>query len=172
MRPLWLDYQRDAPGRRRPGLVLLIFSVLLTAVLLTQYFTIAQELSKTGQRVSQLRHGADHQRMAVDANASATDAAGQRSPAAISTTRWESLFSTLENASNDSMTLLSLEPGQREISIKGEAKDLAAAMDYVQRLQSATVLTHPHLTESQVVKEHPQHPVRFTLLAEWREAPR
>ena len=170
MRPIWLDYQQDAPGHHRPGLLLLISSLLLTGVLLTQYFADAERLATAGRQVSKLKHGAE-QRLSGKSDSPRSDIAELRS-SSVSAERWESLFISLETASDDSITLLGLELGPREISISGEAKELAAATGYVQRLQSATAFTNTHLTEYVIVKEHPRHPVRFTLIAEWREAPR
>lgn len=172
MRSLWLDYQQDAPGRQRPGLLLLVASLVLTTLLLAQYFAVAGKLTDTGAQVSKLKHGAERQRLFGSTDGSRPDTGGQQNSPSISADRWESLFTSLENAGSDSMTLLSLEPGSREISITGEARDIAAAMDYVQRLQSATIFANAHLTESEIVREHPRHPVRFTLIADWRETPR
>ncbi len=81
--------------------------------------------------------------------------------------QWESLFASLESAGDESVTLLGLQPGASEIIINGEAKNLAASMDYLNRLQFAKVLVNAHLTQSEIVLEHPQRPVRFTLAAEW-----
>ena len=170
MRPIWLDYQQDAPGQLWPGLLLLISSLLLTGVLLNQYFTDAEKLASAGRQVSRLQHGAE-QRLSGKSDTPQSEIAELRS-SIISAERWESLFISLETASDDSMTLLGLELDPRKISITGEAKELAAAMSYVQRLQTATAFTNTHLTEYVIVKEHPRHPVRFTLIAEWREVPR
>lgn len=172
MRSLWLDYQLDEPGRHRPGLLLLISSLVLTALLFAQYFSIAEKLTTAGTQVSKLKRGAEHQRLFENPNGARVNVEGQQRSPILSAGRWESLFTSLEKAGSDSMTLLRLEPGPREISITGEAKDLAAAMEYVQRLQSVPVFTNAHLTESETLKEHPRHPVRFTLVADWRGAPR
>ena len=92
--------------------------------------------------------------------------------ASPSAARWESLLVSLEAAGNESVTLLALEPGARDISISGEASDLGAALDYVKRLQNAAVFADAHLVKHELIKENPYRPVRFTLLAGWREGAR
>ena len=173
MKALWLDYQQEQPGRQRPGLVLLISGVLLTALLVGQYFAASAEIDTLSTQVATLQQEAENRRLLASA-----DSLQQENDAAQATARsggmasgrWESLFATLEMASDDSMTLLTLEPDPKQILITGEAKNLAAAVAYVQRLQSATAFTHARLTEFETIREHPYHPVKFTLLADWREA--
>lgn len=171
MRPLWLDYQRPAPGQRRPGMLLLGASLIVSGGLLLHYFSLGAELDTVGQQVSRLQRQAEQQRrFEGDGRPAAETAPGGReeTAAAPSSARWEALFTSLEAASGESVTLLGLQPGSREIQIAGEAKTLADAMDYVKRLQAATALANVHLTQSETVTTHPQRPVRFALIAEWR----
>lgn len=176
MRPLWLDYQRPVPGRRRAGVVLLTASLIVTGALLARYFTLATELDAVQQQVSRLKRQAERQSLLKTAQSplSSPSSTGGREEtgAAYSSARWEMLFASIEAASDESMTLLGLQPGANEVQITGEAKDLAAAMGYVRRLQTATAFVNTHLTQSEVVMAHPQHPVRFTLVTEWRRGVR
>lgn len=165
MLPLWLDYQRPDPARHRPGLLLLGVGLLAATVLLGRYFAVVADLDEVGQQVSRLKRAAARQ-LPVEAPAG-SGAAGAVAPSAA---RWEALFAALEAAGDESVTLLSLQPGGTEILIAGEAMNLGAAMEYVKRLQSAAVLADVHLTQSEVVPEHPQRPVRFALASAWREA--
>ena len=166
MRRLWLDYQRPDPGRRRSGMLLLAFG--MTAALLTfvDYFAVAAERDDAQAKVEGLRRAA-----AGMAIAAAPGASNEPATAAPPARRWEALFDSLEAAAADSVTLLTLHPGEKEIQIGGEARDFASALDYVQRLQSASALANVRLTQSEVLAEHPRHPVRFSLLADWRGAP-
>lgn len=174
MQPLWLDYQRPAPGRQLPGILLLVGSLVLAGVLIDMSIDLATETASAEQKVAKLRQAAERRRLfaSADQAAAASSALAERTAASPSASRWESLFSSLEAAGDETVTLLGLTPGAKEILITGEAKGLPEALDYTQRLQAATVLANAHLTKYEVVRGHPQQPVRFTVLADWREAAR
>ncbi|MGE5469611.1 MAG: hypothetical protein ACM3X0_02305 [Bacteroidota bacterium] len=170
--PLWLDYQRLPPGRRLPGIALLVGSVLLAGFLVQLAVNTGAETTVAEQQVARLRQAAERRRLFEGADRAARDAEAAASAGKTlspSASRWAALFSSLEAASDETVTLLSLAPGAREIVITGEAKDLDAALDYAKRLLASRVLANPHLAKYEVVREHPRQPVRFTLLAEWRE---
>jgi Tfp pilus assembly protein PilN len=78
----------------------------------------------------------------------------------------------LEKAIDDSVTLLGLEPGVRDIAIAGEAKDLNALLDYLKRLQAASVFVDLHLTKHEIIQLGAERTVRFSLQASWREGAR
>lgn len=174
MAPLWLDYQRPPPGRQLPGIVLLIASLLLSAVLLNLAIDISTETAVAERQVAKLRQAAERRRLFAAAESSTASTAGQegRAAASPSAARWESMLTSLEAAGDDTVTLLSLSPGAREIVIVGEAKGLVAALDYARRLQGARAFGNAHLAKYEILREHPRQPVQFTLLAEWREAGR
>lgn len=177
MRPLWLDYQRADPTRHRPGMLLLIAGVLVAAATAADYSTVAAELDDMQAQVDRLRRTSGGQRPTRMVNAAPTEpgaAAGRETPATRpppTVADWESLFSSLEAAADESVTLLTLQPGANEIQISGEAKDFAASVDYMKRLESEPAVTNARLTQSEVVAENPRHPVRFALVAEWRGSP-
>lgn len=178
MRALWLDFQRAEPGRRRAGTGLLLAGLVASAVLLADYVGVVGEVDEMELQVSRLRREAEQIRRLAGADAASMARGGQRpatdEPALSShdVAQWESLFSTLESAADETVTLLALNTGATEIQISGEAQNMAAATDYVKRLQSATAFSNPHLTQSELVQEHPQHPLRFALAAQWRESGR
>jgi hypothetical protein len=170
MRPLWLDYQRPLPGQHVPGLVLLGTSLLLCAVLLAQSMSTTDVLADTEQQLIKLRRDAERRRLFASPERAAAEAvrAEARLPAPPAG-RWDALLGALENASSETVTLLSLEPSRRDITISGEARDLGATLDYVKRLHAASVFVDAYLIKHELVRENPYRPVRFTLLAQWRE---
>lgn len=176
MQALWLDYQRPYPGRRRIGLLLLGAGLAATGLLVVEYFSIVASRDDMQEQVLQLQREASRERLLTGSASSHPSAAAQKRGAVAidgatvghSAAQWEALFASLEAAGDDSVTLLTLQPGGSEITIGGEAKSLAASLDYVKRLQLATAFVNAHLTQTEVVVEHPQRPVRFTLAAEWR----
>lgn len=164
--PLWLDYQRPPPGRETPGRILLGISLLLGLILLIASGQLADERDELAQSVHRQRPAAG-----ISAGFSASTG-GSPESAPPGAERWDALFGTLEAAGDDSVTLLSLAPTNRNVRIAGEARDLTAALAYAQRLQSAATLGDVHLEDYEVMREHPRQPVRFTLQANWREATR
>lgn len=168
--PLWLDYQRPPPGRQLPGIVLLVGSLLLSGVLLSMSFDLGREIEATDAQVAKLRQAAERRRLFAEA-AKPAESATPAPPASASAARWEALFASLEGAADETVTLLGLTPGPREVLVTGEARDLPAALDYAQRLQAAPAFSEAYLAKYEVVREHPRQPVRFTVLARLREAP-
>ena len=89
---------------------------------------------------------------------------------------WTGLLAELEQASADSrdeVAVLSVEPDEskRVVHIEGEAKNLAQAIAYVQRLQQSRSLRYPMLDRHDVRVDDAEHPVRFELTGEWRGMP-
>jgi hypothetical protein len=169
MQPLWLDYQRPFPGRHWPGFLLLGAGLLLFGGLLMHSFSLADEIAASEKQVLRLKREIDRQRLLAETGKPATGAPdGAPGPTSPSAARWEALLLALESASDDSLTLLAIEPGPREISISGEARDLGASLDYVKRLQNFAVFADVHLVRHQLLTENPYRPVRFALSARWR----
>lgn len=169
LQPLWLDYQQPSPGRQWPGVAVLVLSMLLSGGLLTQYLSIVDALETTEQKVSLLKRQAERKRLFDSDTTNKTTASTSVTPAIHTTARWEELFSALEKAGDDSVTLLGLVPGSTEVSISGEAKDLPAALDYLKRLRSMAIFSHARITEQELLKDKPYHPLHFTLVTDWKE---
>lgn len=168
--PLWLDYQRPLPRQQWLGFLFLSASLLLCGFLLAESLSLSSELADTEQQIFKLKRQAERKRLFSAAEqpfANAPSADLRTLPP--SAARWESLLGALENAADDSITLLALEPSSRETRITGEAKDIGASLNYAKRLQSAPVFADVYLVKHEIIREHPYRPVRFALLAQWRE---
>lgn len=82
---------------------------------------------------------------------------------------WERLFQAVESVSGKDVSLLGLEPNteKKVVKIRGEAKNMAALLDYIRQLEECgafgTVFLQSHLVQQQ----DPDKPVRFALLADW-----
>lgn len=155
MRPLWLDYRRAPPGRQRPGWVLLIFGLLVSTILMAEYAALSAEIKSAETR----RARAEARRVAA-----APDAADGLAPVAASW--WEKAFTALESAGDETVTLLSLRPDPGDLRIGGEALNHASAVDYVARLNASGVFGGLYLAQTEVLREHPRHPVRFAVQAQ------
>lgn len=168
MPPLWLDYLRVPPRRQLPGILLLAGSLLLAGCLLTISYDLSTATEFAEQHFDKLRQASERRRLfALPGTSTAALQTSSISPSAM---RWESLLASLEAAADDTVTLLSLRPGSREIVITGEAAGLDPALEYARRLQATAAFSRAHLAKYELLADHPRRPVLFTVLAEWREA--
>lgn len=141
-------------------------------MLLQHHVDTGDELNRAEGSVARLKRDVERQRL--------FDAQTEIRPASDSTTgrkkrsreQWEGLFGGFEAAADDTVTLLSFEPGTTEISLRGEAKDFSAMTDYIKRLSAHPVLADVRLTEHETARDHPRRPVRFSVHASWKEASR
>lgn len=83
---------------------------------------------------------------------------------------WYDLLQTIESAGGKGVALLSLEPDteKRLVRISGEAKNIAAMLDYVRQLESRELFGTVYLQSHHIQMQNPEKPVRFVLLAIWR----
>jgi hypothetical protein len=86
------------------------------------------------------------------------------------------MLGDLELASRDSagqVAILAIEPDHEKhrVRISGESRDLTGALAYINRLQTGSTLQYPMLDSHEVVADDKEHPVRFTLTAQWRGLP-
>jgi Tfp pilus assembly protein PilN len=84
---------------------------------------------------------------------------------------WDILFKAVESSGGSKITLLALEPDfeKKQVKISGEASNYSAVMTYIVQLQGQDVFDTVYLQNHDVRQEDPDRPVRFTLLANWRE---
>jgi Tfp pilus assembly protein PilN len=84
---------------------------------------------------------------------------------------WEILFKAVESSSGSKITLLSLEPDfeKKQVKISGEASNYKALMSYITQLQGQEIFESAYLQNHEIMVEDPDKPVRFTLLANWRD---
>jgi len=83
---------------------------------------------------------------------------------------WQPAFAALEATHNQKIALVSLEASQPkdQLRLVAEARRLADAVDYAERLSQQPGVKRTALMQHQVQEKDPQHPVRFTLLMEMR----
>jgi hypothetical protein len=90
-------------------------------------------------------------------------------------TPWSQLLVELEDASGDTsgnIAVLAIEPDhtKHRIRVTAEARTLELAIAYVQRLRKAEVLHYPMLDNHELRADDKDHPVRFQISADWRDA--
>lgn len=86
---------------------------------------------------------------------------------------WEALFQAVEASGGGKVTLLALEPDveKYQVKINGETKNFKSLTNYITQLQAQPVFGSVYLQTHQVQQQDPDKPVRFSLLATWREKP-
>ena len=175
---LRLDYQRSMKPVPWGGVSLLVLA--LTALTLTgaYYRELSGQADRWEATADRIEHASQRQLLVGRSDA--------RVPAELAmevkhanevlhqlSLPWEALFQTVESAGGKDVTLLALEPDteKRLVKISGEAKNIAALLEYVKQLEGRNVFGTVYLQSHQVQQQDPDKPVRFSLLAVWRGKP-
>ena len=170
-----LDFAGHRRGLSLAGGLLLALGAVAAATVLLEYRAVSSHRAGLELRLAAVtrarnpepsRDAAADTRIAVSAQQAAVDLA----------TPWTLLLSELEQASKDSqgqVALLGVEPdhAKHNVRVSAEARTLALALAYVQRLQSSRSLEYPMLDRHELRADDAQHPVRFELTGEWRDLP-
>lgn len=172
MRALELDYRRVG---RRPRLLgcLLALAALAFAVdagLFYQRLRVdiaAKEVALARDPMRRISRPAPTQALDFDEYAFARDTISRIA------TPWDSFFDALEEAQNERVSLLSIEPDveNRTVNLSGEAKDYLAALTYLAQLADQDRLARVHLVRHELRRTGSQRPVAFTISAAWKENP-
>lgn len=172
MKSLWLDYQQAPPGWQWPGAALLAVSLIATAALFIHFTALQDEIERRADGIHKLQRRIDRaQTLSTSKNRGpAPNEILAQKLARYSAERWDGLFSDLEDAADETVTLLAITPDKQTVVLEGEAKTMADALSYAERLKTAEVLKNPQLSEFAVAKGHPQKPVRFVLTTLWAGA--
>lgn len=85
--------------------------------------------------------------------------------------RWEEFFAALEAVAPDNVTLLSIAPNTSRgtVQIKGEARDLYAALSYVKALSAGGYFHGAEMTDHELGTQNPALPVRFSVNVRWAQ---
>ena len=86
---------------------------------------------------------------------------------------WEELFKAVESSSGSHVQLLALEPDfdKKQVQITGEATSYKSIMKYITELEQQEVIGTVYLQNHEIRQDDPDKPVKFSLLANWREKP-
>jgi hypothetical protein len=125
---------------------------------------------KLAASLRQSRPDPANEARAARANAAAADIATELG------TPWTAMLLDLELAARDSqgrVAVLSVEPDheKQRVRVSGESRDMTEVLAYLTRLQSGVTLQFPMLDSHEIVADDKEHPVRFTLTADWRATP-
>ena len=171
-----LDFAGGRPGLSLAGGLLLALGVVAAAVVAFEYRAIGAHRAGLELRLAAVTRAKTPAPSRLDAAADARIAVSAQQAAFDLATPWTLLLSELEQASKDAqgqVALLGVEPdhAKHSVRVSAEARTLALALAYVQRLQSSHSLEYPMLDRHEIRAEDAQHPVRFELTGEWRDLP-
>jgi hypothetical protein len=177
MSELRLDYQRDSlfPWAGAALLALAIVALILTG---TYYLKLSDQAASWEAKVERIQgNGASHglagrstEHVSVELAQEVNNANEVLRQLSVP---WEDLFQAVEFSGGNKVTLLALEPDieNQQVKIGGEAKNFTELMNYITRLQEQSVFGSVYLQNHQVQLQNRDKPVRFSLLATWREKP-
>ena len=173
MTKLHLDYQHSINPFPRGGMLLLVLalaSLIATGIYYRDLSAQAVLWESRADRIGQMSAGRSGERRAGELALEVKRANEVLHQISVP---WDSLFNTVESVSGKDVSLLVLEPDteKRQIKISGEAKNMAAMLNYVKQLENREVFGTVYLQSHHVQLQDPEKPVRFMLLAVWRGKP-
>jgi hypothetical protein len=163
-------------GRRVSPLAAALLAVgfIAAVVVLLEYRAVGERRAGLELRLATLTRSKTPALSPGEAAAEARVATSGQHAVQDLATPWTLLLSELERASKDAqgeVALLGVEPdhAKHSVRVSAEARTLALALAYVQRLQASSSLQYPMLDRHEIRADDPQHPVRFELTGAWRD---
>jgi hypothetical protein len=174
--PIQLDFIYSPRRATWPGVLLLLLGTLSSAIVVYEYHLSVQRRAGLEYRIASLMRARTPAEARGDSALDARIALSAEQAAQDLATPWTLLLAELEQAGKDSqgqVALLGVEPdhGRHSVRVSAEARTLALAINYVQRLQSSRSLEYPMLDRHEIRADDPQRPVRFELTGVWRDSP-
>lgn len=171
MRKIALDFQRK-PSLSLGGVALLLVALMLGGTLFVNYSDLAVEVERSETSLAKLEGLSGHK--------AASPAKPGELPYGAEIKRanevidqlarpWDQLFGAVEEAAGKDIALLAIQPEKNKgiVTISGEARTVAAMLDYMRRLNQVKPLRNVDLLSHQIQQQDPQKPVHFNLSAKW-----
>lgn len=177
MQVLHLDYQRSSQFPLA-GSVLLALALAGLVVIGTYYRNLSDRAAGLEAKVEQVERLAHRGRTGGKIDGRVADGFKDEMMHANQVLRqlsfpWGKLFNAVESSGSKDVSLLALDPDLEKgvVRISGEARNFSAMLDYISRLEEQDAIGTVYLQSHQVQQKDPEKPVRFALLAVWREKP-
>jgi hypothetical protein len=168
MRALELDFRSTRPASRWVGPLLL---ALAAGVLADVGLSYRAERERFAAKSSQLAKLEPRQRAEAALPAgSPEELALARDTVERLSLPWENLFTALESAASEQVTLLGIEPDPKAgtVVINGDGKDYLAALTYVLNLSRTETLRAVHLVRHEIRQHDAHSSVGFAVSAAWK----
>lgn len=175
---LRLDYQRSMKPLPVAGVILLLVAIAALVLTGAYYYQLAMEMTGWEASLAKLERaaglGADGKRSgARETREVAQEIKHANKVLSQLSLPWEGMFQAVESSADGEVTLLGMEPDIEKhiVSISCEAKNIAAMLNYVRRLEQRSEFGSVFLQNHRIQEHDPEKPVRFSLSAAWRVAP-
>lgn len=174
MRKISIDFQPARPGLL--SVMLLLVAFLLAADAWFDHAVLSEQLEESESRLAIAerrieRSEAERRDIRPENIFSADETKALRQAASAIRIDWELLYRQVDHATSEDIALIAIQPNVlgKRVLISGEARDMAAALAFVDALQQkplaqATLLSH------QVKQSDPQQPIVFEISAIWLTA--
>jgi Tfp pilus assembly protein PilN len=171
---LELDFVRPRRRYTLPGALLLLGGLISVGFSAQQYSAAEDKIAALERKLAGFTRGTggagDERKVDLDRLRARIVLANQ--VVRKKTVPWDGLFRDIENASDDKIGLLAVQPDAATglVRIAGEARDAAALTDYITRLEAQPSLQNVHLAEHEIKLNQGRPVVRFNLNATWAGA--
>ena len=176
MRALHLDYQRDYRPFPTLGVFLLVCASLAVFLTARQYLGFTERLARWEERADAVERIARKKELVLKTSPQNKEQTVREVNRANEILRritlpWNELFGAVEAVMSKDVALLDMEPDadKQLLKIVGEAKDIPAMFDFIRSLEGKEMFRSVILQSHQVQLQDPQRPIRFSLLADWRD---
>jgi Tfp pilus assembly protein PilN len=170
------DFLTPPSTHSRVGWILLLAGLALLAWQATEWRTLQQANAQVQSAIdaTQSRSRLNLQEQRTEAEPTPLERAeiGQTRAASLQLNYpWDAVFDAIEKAQHPDIALLGVDPKSKsgQIRLTAEAKDAAAMTLYVANLQSSPQLSRALLTSHQFQNQQPGTPLRFQVLAQWKD---
>jgi Tfp pilus assembly protein PilN len=177
MHALFLDFQRTHRAVPWAGLTVLATALVVAAAVANHQRIVNKQIAAWEGKVDQIQRmsgelaKASRQLSGVAARAQRTEAQQANLVLRQIGLPWNAVFKAVEESAGPDIGLLSLEPDLQKgvVRIAGEARNFEALLAYVKQLSARELFGNVLLLSHQVQQDQPDKPVRFALLAYWKE---
>lgn len=176
MRALHLDYQQVYRPFPTLGVLLLVCASLVAFLTARQYLDFTERLARWEERADEVERIARKKELVLKTSPQNKEQTVREVNRANEILRritlpWNELFGTVEAVLSKDVALLDMEPDadKQLLKIVGEAKDIPAMFDFIRSLEGKEMFRSVILQSHQVQLQDPQRPIRFSLLADWRD---
>lgn len=173
MSALDLDYQRSMKPFPVAGTILLLLAIVALLITGQHYYRLTAQLSDWQTSQGKFERAANRQAQAKPKHREGPEMMQEIMQAnkilRQMSLPWERLFQAVESSVSREVTLLGMEPDieRHSVRISCEAKNIAAMLNYIKRLELRHEFGSVYLQSHQIQEKDPEKPVRFSLIAAW-----
>lgn len=170
------DFINPAPKQPRLGWILLLAGISLLVWQMVELRTAQRSAVELQDHIAALQNRSRSIQLEQKLEAEPTPAerveiAQARTASLQLNYPWDQVFDAIEKAQHPDVALLGVDPKSKtgQIRLTAEAKDAVAMTQYIANLQRSPHLSRALLTSHQIQSQQPGTPLRFQVLAQWKD---